>query len=427
MTIKNKKRITSTFLVLCYCFGNLISPVTADSDGNISSLLEKRENPVEESTNTAETESVALGASSVDDFSDVKKEDWYYPYLDYLVSNKIINGKSKTEFAPDESFSFAECSAVITRYLGLDEYAGEMSYLLKSKNTKECEKWYSGYIQVMYELGIFRDTEGIFSVSEGLVHIDAVKAQAPMKRYEFASCIARSFELPDGKLRSKNIYSEVSGLGHDFITGGRYIDSYLNMYPEHIKDYEVIPEGARQDVLKVYYNGIFNGDTQGNFNPENLIKRSEMAKVLATVRDFSLRKSLITDYYTVVTEDKLFFDCFGNKSLDTKYSTQVLTQCASGFDASGNSIIYKPSEVLPYGYCVDVYLYSKAETRCKEVLRYTLSHLDATDKGFEHSFENGTDYRAILILRNLTENAKPEFALDVSISPDGILSKPLTV
>ncbi len=431
MTYKNKKRLTSAFLVLCYCFGNLISPVTANTDGSLSSLLDKRENhEVSDKTQSSSQQvlnEISIGAQSVSDFTDVTADDWYYPYLDYLVSGGIINGKSKTEFAPDESFSFAECAAVITRYLGLDGYAANKASQLKNQSLKGCDKWYSGYVQVMYELGIFHKNQGVFTVTDGLVDINEAKASQAMKRHEFASCIARSFELNESGVRSKNIYSEVSGLGHDFIIGGRYIDEFLMQYPDYIKDYADIPETAKRDVLKVYYNGIFNGDTQGNFNPESLIKRSEMAKVLAAVRDFSLRKSIITDYYTPIGEDKLFYDHFGNKSLDSKYCTEILTQCAAGFDASGDSIVYKPVSPLPYGYCVDVYLYSRNDGICKSILEYTLASCDASSDGFEQPFDGKSSYRAILVLRNLTDYAKPEFTLDVSISPDGILTKPLTV
>lgn len=434
MTNKNKKRITSAFLVLCYCLGNFIAPVTANTDSGISSLLDKRENH-ESGENTSLTDFEAAnsqshnfsGAQSVSDFSDVSSSDWYYTYLDYLVSGGIINGKSKTEFAPDESFSFAECSAVIARYLGLDGYASQMSSILKANKLEGSDKWYSGYISVMYELGIFREEDGLFTVKDGLTEIIGTRLEEPMKRYEFACCIARSFELPANGVRSKNIYSEVSGLGHDFIIGGRYNRDVLNRYPDFIKDFDAIPDHAKEDVTKVYYNGIFNGDTEGNFNPDSFIKRSEMAKVLATVRDFSLRKCLISDYYTPVSKDKLFYDCFGNESLDSKYCTEVLTACARGFDASGNEVVYKPLAPLPYGYCVDVYLYSQKGDLCESVLQYTLAASDAADSGFKQSFADGTSYRAILVLRNLTESARPEFTLDVYISPDGILTKPLTV
>jgi len=262
----------------------------------------------------------------------------------------------------------------------------------------------------------------LYTLSDGHVVISDKKADTPMKRYEFASAIAKSFEL-DGTIRSKNIYSEVSGLGHDFIIGGFYDKNYLSSYSNYIKDYNLIPEYAREDVLKVYYNGIFIGDTAGNFNPESNIKRSEMAKVLATIGNFSLRKCLITDYYTPVSEDKLFYDSNNEKSLNYKYALQVLQEYAVGFDASGDVLKYTPQGALPYGYAVDVYLYSVNAGKCDEVLQYSLANSGVYGEGFEYSITDNNNLRAIMLLRNLTDNAKSEFTLNVSISNDGILTK----
>ena len=72
-----------------------------------------------------------MGASSVTDFLDVKKSDWFYSYLERLVNDGVINGKSKTEFNPTGDFSFAECSTVITRYLGLEKYASTVWMVLR--------------------------------------------------------------------------------------------------------------------------------------------------------------------------------------------------------------------------------------------------------------------------------------------------------
>mgnify|MGYP006923302808 CR=1 FL=1 len=89
----------------------------------------------------------------------------------------------------------------------------------------------------MHELGIFTEDDGLFSVNNGYISaIDQTKANSPMKRHEFACAVAKSFQL-NGTVRSKNIYSEVSGLGHDFIMGGSYSKDFLDAYSMFIKDF----------------------------------------------------------------------------------------------------------------------------------------------------------------------------------------------
>ena len=408
-----KKRFTCIFLILCYVAGCVISPANISFksffDVNADSGVKIANNQ---------------GASSVTDFLDVKQDDWFYSYLENLIGKAVINGKSKTEFDPDGEFSFAECGAVITRYLALDSYAGQKLTEIKNKSPQTQMPWYCGYLQVMHELGIFDESMGLYSISDGYIScvFDSV-CNSSMKRHEFACAIAKSFEL-NGNLRAKNIYSEVSGLGHDFIIGGYYIDSYFDDYSALINDFEAIPSSSREYVLKLYYNGIFNGDTSGNFNPDSCIKRSEMAKVICTIMDFSMRKCLITDYCPAISEDKLFFDSQNVETLSYKYALGILQTSATGFDASSDLIKYVPTGTLPYGYAVDVYLYSYADDGlCNKVLTYGLSGGNVDGKGFEYDSKDGENLRAVMVLRNLKNNAKPEFTLNVSITDDGILTK----
>lgn len=159
---KYKKRTLSLFLILCYVVGSVVAP---------SAVSEKN--------------TVQQGATSVTDFTDVKENDWYYPYLETLVSEKIINGKSKTIFDPNGSFSFAECSAVITRYLGLDYEAKLRKEKIDSSIGKTSE-WFSGYMQIMYELNIFDESSNLFTLQNSFVVADKEKCAKPMKRHELA-------------------------------------------------------------------------------------------------------------------------------------------------------------------------------------------------------------------------------------------------
>ena len=111
----NKKIIRSVCSV-CAAAGflsSLFAPCHS-SEGRVFSapeLVENRE-PVQE-------------VISAEKFEDIDTQAWYFPYVDMLVKNGVINGISDTEYSPQGSFNAAECAAVITRYLGLEEYAAQ--------------------------------------------------------------------------------------------------------------------------------------------------------------------------------------------------------------------------------------------------------------------------------------------------------------
>ena len=122
MNYTTKKRILCLIMVFAYCFGAVILPTNADSYKNdfsdesasFTDLLSQRDS---QSTTGLQIQTVSAlpGASHISEFTDVTQFDWYYSHLDLLVNNGIIKGKTPTTFEPDSTFSYAECSTVITR------------------------------------------------------------------------------------------------------------------------------------------------------------------------------------------------------------------------------------------------------------------------------------------------------------------------
>ena len=348
------------------------------------------------------------------------ENDWFYSHLDLLVSNGIIKGKTPTSFEPDSTFSYAECSTVITRYLGLEDEAVKYQKLLSQNNTAGGNKWYSGYIYVMAKLKLF-DGYGIYTAAnDGLISIDTAVAESPIMRYRFAECISKSFEL-DGSLRAKNIYSEIGGLGHEFIIGGYYDTSLMKRYESYIADFEQIPENSRQYILKAYCNGIFCGDTSGNFYPDANLKRSEMSKVLAAIYDFSYRKHLITDVYTFADDDMYFYDKNGNKSLSYEASKTILSSQAESVSVFANTVSYCKTDTIPYGYTVDCYVYKKDGELWQLDSKNSLSDSNPNVNEFSSNLGE-SEGRVLLVLRNLQNEAVPESVMDIRISQGEIIS-----
>lgn len=405
MLLKTGKRIAVAVLVMCYCLGQMIFPVGAN--GALDELLTERQ----EASGLATAQEKIV---KIEDFSDIKTEDWFYPYLEYLVSQKMINGKNENSFAPDNVFSYAECSAVIVRYLGLEQEAKKRMKDFAERYPEKRNYWYAGYFEVLATLGLFLDY-ALFEFDNGIItDIDREKANSPVVRYRFAESISKSFEL-DSDLKAKNVFSEMGGCGREFIMGGGYNNDILMQYESRISDYADIPEESRRDVLKAYYNGLFNGDISGNFYPHNNLTRAEMAKVLATVSDYSLRTRLVEEGYgQKVTEDMLHTDAFGVKTLDCDVWQELLSRESSNLSIDGGYITYRNTASAPEGYAIDVYLYERENDRF--VLKSECTLKDST--GFTYW---SNDARVMFVMRNVKEGSRPEGVLDVRIENGNIL------
>ncbi len=420
MNYKTKKRIICLAAVLSYALGMLFSPAIADESASFDALLSQRENyskPQQQpyvSSDLLHTHKKA----EISDFTDVNPDDWFYSYLDYLVSNELIKGKTPSAFEPQSTFSYAECSTVITRYLGLENVAKQRKAELYAMGAECAEIWYSGYFQVMYELGILSDYDLFEADGSYITYIDTELSESPVSRYRFAESISASFEL-DGALRARNVPSEIGGRGHEFILGTFYNEDILYEYEYCISDFEDIPKSSRTAILKAYYNGIFNGDVSGCFYPNADLTRAEMAKVLATVTDLSMRTRLIDEGYAPdVSSDMLFNHSLYEGMLTFEAATEILENEAEYLDCDGGEIEYSRSFDIPLGYAIDVYIYEDNGGGLYE-MTYECSLRDGNPLGFEYQSDNA---RILMVLRNTVQGLRTEGVLDIKIQ-DGEISE----
>ncbi len=415
-----KKALSFSVAVICcvlYCasfpiaYGNDFSDESASFDDLLRERSDKNDDEVLHDN--------SIGASDISDFEDVNQDDWFYPYLDMLVSKGLIKGKTPTSFEPSQTFSYAECCTVIVRYLGLENEAKDGQRELISVGCPQSNLWYSGYVYVIWKLGIF-DNIGLYEADgNGSILISTEKAAQPVKRYEFAKAIAQSFEL-DGSLRAKNVFSEIGGLGHEFIPSGFYDTRHLQQYEIFISDFDSIPETAQEYVLKAYYCGIFNGDISGNFYPDANLKRSEMAKVLAAITDYSYRTFLSDGYFTVLSEDKFTTDSLGNRQLSYEYAEEILQSQAQNIFISDNTVTYSPAPLLPPDYCVDLFLYGESGEMWDLQGKQALSCGDVNGYAFSHELEC-ENARILLVLRSMKDNGQCCCVLDIRISDGQII------
>ena len=241
----------------------------------------------------------------------------------------------------------------------------------------------------------------------------------PLKRYEFAVLISRSFEINTEIVSAKSFYPEINDNGNSFIVGGKY-DGTVEYYAGDIADYWYIVEEAQRDVLKAYYNGIFNGDEAGNFNPGAELTRAEMSKVVAVISDPSMR--VRKEYRTlpdelVFSEESFITDGWGEKTLDRERAKIALEKVAQGISAEKNEgkmqVSFTPCD-YPEGYFAQALFYDKASGKYEPVGKTELSDREAV-------LFDAKEPSVLLVLRN-SSDAKIEGALRVNVAADGSLS-----
>jgi hypothetical protein len=287
---------------------------------------------------------------------------------------------------------------------------------LVNKNTKGSQLWYSGYVQTLFDTGIIKNGEFSISATDGYVNINDENAfLTPIERHTFAVLISRSFDINTKKVTAKNLYPEICDNGNNFIVGGCY-DNTVDKYADDISDYQQIPQDSRKDVLKAYYNGIFNGDEYGNFNPTNLLTRAEMSKVISVVIDSDLRSRKEYRNVVEIPADKFVKDGWGNTVIDRNYSFELLSEMAKNaisWDAGsgGVNVGYIPT-AAPKGYFYDVRFYTKNQNTYSEKTKAPISQNEAM------IVKNLNQPRVMIMLRN-SDTAEVEGVLRVEISADG--------
>ena len=360
---------------------------------------------------------------SATSFQDVSSKDWFFPYIDVLTKKGIIKGVSQTEFAPQNTFSYAEACTVIVRYLGLEKEATDTRQNLIQKEKAYSSQWYSGFIQLLYEMNIIDEKYSFISPDKnGLCDIDASLAVQPIKRHEFCDMISRSFELSNSPIKAKNVYFEIGGNASEFISSGFYDNSIVQSYKNVISDFELIPEHTRKSVLKAYSNGIFCGNQFGEFLPENLLTRAEMAKVIAVTCDFSLRTwAENQEGMTFLDQSDFETDASGNTYIKKESAKQILQSTLLDISFFNGDLTYNRVYTSPQGYSTDVYVYtSHGGKEINTLIGENSLHTQTKTNGNDIFCWYGNSGKVLIILRNLSQNSRVEAILEANLSKDGI-------
>jgi len=209
-----KKRLLSLFLVFCMVFS--LVPTTA----------------------FAVTDKQETAAELPNPFTDVKETDWYYDAVQYARMNGFFNGTSKTTFEPNGTMTRGMFVTVLGRMAGVDadSYKGQSAFSDVPTNA-----YYAPYVAWAAKYGVTAGTgDGKFS------------PDALINRAQLATFFVRYFEAFDV----------------DYET-----DANITTTPA---DMDSVPAYAKDAVLKLWKQGLLNGDGI-NFNSAGNATRAQTA------------------------------------------------------------------------------------------------------------------------------------------------------
>lgn len=182
----------------------------------------------------------AFAADTADSFRDVKQGDWCYDAVQYVCANGFFNGTSRTAFSPNDTMTRGMFVTVLGRIAGVDtaQYQGRSNFIDVPEDA-----YFAPYVAWASRHGITAGTgEGRFS------------PYAYINRQQMASFFLRYFEA----------FGVDYGTGADIAAAPADIDS--------------VSPYAREAVLKLWQEGLLNGDGV-NFNPAGNATRAQTAMV----------------------------------------------------------------------------------------------------------------------------------------------------
>jgi hypothetical protein len=165
------------------------------------------------------------------DFTDVKKDDWFYGAITELSDAGIINGYQDNTFKPNKKVSYAEFLTLLNNTIGVKQAPD-------NKNPKE---WYNPTLNELK--------------SKGVITEDIQNPNAEITRNEMAKYL--SLGLQKLKNQTPNTIA-----------------------PTTIKDFASIPAEYKDFVASTVNAGLIKGDEHQNFNGSQFLTRAETAVII---------------------------------------------------------------------------------------------------------------------------------------------------
>ena len=285
---------------------------------------------------------LALGAPALaaGGFDDVPEDAWYLKYLDTATGSGLINGRGGGVFAPDDSITGAE-AVKLAACLG--QLLGEGEVTLENGSP-----WYASYMDYAARNGIIGSA------------LDEYAASAPIMRADLMDMVCRA--IPEA------LRTEINS-----IPDGSIPDVFASAY-------------YSGSVYTLYRMGIVTGsDGRGSCLPDEPIKRSEVAALIARAADGDLRVEFSLEAPPTELEELR-----GRAEDDGAICAAALLGYASDYDEA--------AAIKLYPFLADVPAANRAGTSGDEL--YLIVPCEGvTAKVYEYDFdwEGGDDGRGALL------------------------------
>ena len=307
--------------------------------------------------------------------SDVKEDQWYYDYVEFVYANDLMNGMETHKFVPAGTVNRAMVATVLYRMKSTEVISGSRTGF----SDADYNTWYGPAVKWAGEMGLVKGYEdGTFRPMR-----EVTREELATMLYRFA--IHEGFEVIDGADLSQ------------------------------FSDADKVQQYAREAMAWCVATGIINGMDDGTLAPQGKATRAQLAAML-----YRFCNGEIVEINLMATSD------IHGQIFDTDYT--------AGYEASGtyrqgltyvSTFVKEQREAYENTFLVDCgdliqgtpltyyYAFYQAETPDPAMLALRLMDYDMFVPG-NHEF----NYGMTILQRQLdfltSESDGPEFSVDVS-------------
>lgn len=174
-------------------------------------------------------------------FTDVKRTDWFYEYIKYVINNKLMNGVSNNNFAPNDTLTRAMLVTVLYRHAG--EPATNRSIPFSDV---DMGAYYANAVSWAKQNGIISGiNENEFAPNDNIT-----REQIATIIYRYAKY--KGFDVSDGENTNILSYNDVNNISEYAISSMQYACG----------------------------SGLMVGKTNSTLNPKDNATRAEIAAIL---------------------------------------------------------------------------------------------------------------------------------------------------
>ena len=283
-------------------------------------------------------------------FSDVRINDWYYPYVMACAQRGAISGTTTPvngigTFNPSGKVSLGQFLAVLTRLIAADKIDTSLS-----------GHWAMPNYSAAIDIGLIYAYE--YSSSDA-------ELNKSLTREEMAVLLSRA--------------AEINGEPLEILPG----------IENNIGDLDKVSNDKVTAVKQAYSCGLLAGDNNGNFNPKNTMTRAEMATVVCRLMNYVPRGEVIVKdpndkgevINTQYVSDEGYTKGMLLPAVSREYELKALGATRTGEDANGVYVIFTAPQ-LPSEIANDFTFRFTAQV-CKSNGDYFADPIDVTLKSGE--------------------------------------------